>query len=70
MRLVVEHAQPLPLVDVEAHLVGEALAVQAPSLAERAAGEQPAEPPQRGPVRHLLLDRDLEVVAGVGLVDT
>ena len=66
--LRLEHPEPLPVVDVEAHLVGEALAVQAPALAERAPGEDPAEAPQRRPVRELLFDRDLEMMAGVRLV--
>ena len=68
VRLRVEHAEPLVVVDEQPHLVGEALAVQAPPLDERAAGEEPAEAPQRRPVGDLLLDRELEVMAGVRLV--
>jgi hypothetical protein len=59
---------PFGLVQVQTHLVGQALAVQAPSLGERAPGQEPAEPTQRRPAIHLLLERDLEVVTRVGLV--
>ena len=51
---------------VEAHLVREALRVQAPALGEGGGAEGPLE---RGQARQLLGDRDLEVVARHRLVE-
>ncbi len=69
MRLGVEHAETLPVVDVQPHLVGEPFRVQAPAFGEGAARPDAREPAQRRAVGHLLLDRDLEVVAGHRLVE-
>src|SRR5207302_8619731 len=66
--LTLQHPEALVLVEEQAHLVGEPLAVQTPSLGEGAAGEQAAEPANGRPVRILLFDRDLEVMARIGLV--
>ena len=68
MRLVVEHAEPLPSVQIEPHLVGEPLGIEAPALAVRAPGERAAEPAERRASGRLLFERDLEMVAGVRLV--
>ena len=66
--LRVEHPEPLALVPVEAHLVGQPLAVQAPALDVGPADDAGAEPSERVEVRVLGLERDLEVVAGRRLV--
>ena len=68
MRLVVEHPEPLPPVQVEAHLVRESLGVQAPALAVRAPRERAAEATERRAPGGLLFEGDLEMVPGVRLV--
>ena len=67
--LGIEHAEALPVVDVQAHLVGQAFRVQAPAFGECAARLDAREATQGGPVGHLLLDRELEVMSGHGLVE-
>ena len=67
--LRLEHAEPLAIVGVEAHLVGEALGVEAPALDVRPAGHPRAERAERGQPLQLHLDRDLEVMAGRRLVE-
>ncbi len=60
-----EDADAVEVAGVEAHLVRQALRVQAPALEERG---RPEVPPELGQVRELLADRDLEVVPGDRLV--
>ena len=60
-----EHADPVEVAGVEAHLVAEALRVQAPALEERGRAEVA---PERRQVCELLGDGDLEVVPGDRLV--
>ena len=66
--LRVEHPEPLGLVAVEAHLVREALGVEAPALDVRAAGVPRCEAPEVVEGRVLALERDLEVVTRDRLV--
>jgi hypothetical protein len=63
-----QHPKPFVVVRVQAHLVGQPLAVQAPSLDERGAHGDPPEASERRAPRELLLDRHLEVMARVRLV--
>ena len=66
--LRVEHAEPLGLRAEEPHLVGQPLRVEAPALDICPAHYPCAQPAEGVEVRVLHLQRDLEVVAGDGLV--
>ena len=67
--LRVEHAETLGLGGVEAHLIGQALAVEAPALGVGDARHASAERPEGGHPGELHLDGDLEVMPGRRLVE-
>jgi hypothetical protein len=64
-----QHPEPLVVIRVQVHLGGQALAVQAPALDERRPHRDPSEASELWAARELLLDRDLEVMARVRLVE-
>src|SRR5207253_3518802 len=65
VRLRVEHPEALERILEQPHLVGEAFAVEPPTLDERTPAEDASETAERRAVPELLLDRELEVMAGV-----
>ena len=66
--LRIQHPEAFPLVSEQAHLVGQALAVQAPALDVCATDHPRPQASERVEVRVLHLQGDLEMVARNGLV--
>ena len=69
MGLPVEHAKSFGRIEVEPHLVRQAFRVQAPALDVGHAGHSGAHAAEGAQVRHLGLERDLEMMPGNGLVE-